>query len=199
MSTPLRVLSVDARGFGRDHAGLARVISAAEPDVVCVHGGPHLLRWRSIGAALARRAGLVVVTGGRTAGANLLLSTLGVDVTAVRDVRFTGGSRFAAPGAALAALRLRGTDFVLASATLAGNPTEQLAQTRELRAAITTLVPGDLPVIISGEGADRTGAPSRQSLVENRVVVADRLFVDARITLTDATEQDHLVRAELSI
>ena len=35
---------------------------------------PHLLRWRSKCAALARTSGLVVVGGGRRAGANLVMS-----------------------------------------------------------------------------------------------------------------------------
>ncbi len=188
MSTSLRLLSIDARTFGRDRAALAKVISAAGVDVACVHGSPHLLRWRSISAALGRRAGLVVVTGGRQAGANLLLSTLGVDVSAVRDVRLTGGSRLTPPGAALAALRLRGADFVLVAASLAGNAAVRLAQTRELQAAIGGLVPGDPPAIISAVGPDRPGTAAWQSLVENRVGVAGRFFVDGRVGVDEASE-----------
>jgi hypothetical protein len=186
--TSLRLLSVDARGFGRDRAALARLISGAGPDVVCVHGGPHLLRWRSISAAIARRAGLVVVNGGRTAGANLLLSGLGVDVDAMRDVRLSGATPLRSPGAALAALRLRGTGFVLVSATLVGNEAERGAQARELQAAIDRLVPGDLPAIISAEGAQRPGTAAWQSLAENRVGVAGRLFVDGRVTVAEAEQ-----------
>ena len=196
MTAALRLLSVDARSVGRDRGELARAIAADGPDVVCVHGGPHLLRWRSISAGLARRAGLVVVTGGRTAGANLLMSTLGVDVVAVRDVRFAGGSALALPGAALAALRLRGLDFVLASGTLAGSSAERLAQTRELVTAIDTLVPGDPPTIISVQGADGT---ARHVLAANRVGVTGRLLVDRRIAVGDATERDSLISVELSI
>jgi hypothetical protein len=152
--------------------------------VVCVHGGPHLLRWRSICAALARRAGLVVVTGGRTAGANLLLSTLGVDVTAVRDVRLPGGSA----GAALAALRLRGADVLVVSATLVCNSADRVVQARELQAAIGALVPGNPPVIVSAEGSDRPGTAAWQVLVDERVGVAGRVFVDGRLSVGAATE-----------
>ncbi len=180
----MRLLTVDARGFGHDRGALADVIGSAGADVVCVHGGPHLLRWRSICAALARRAGLVVVTGGRTAGANLLLSTLGVDVTAVRDVRLPGGQA----GAALAALRLRGADFVVVSATLVGNAADRVVQARDLQAAIDGLVPGDPPVIVSAEGSDRPGTAAWQVLVDERVGVAGRLFVDGRLNVADATE-----------
>ena len=182
----MRLLSVDARRYGRDHAALAAVIESAEPDVVCVHGSPHLLRWRSISAALARRAGLVVVTGGRTAGANLLLSTLGVDVARVHDVRFA----HRCGGAAIAALRLRGADFVLAAATLDGNATQRADAARELQAALRSVVPDELPALVSAEGADRPGSAAWQVLVDERVGVAGRLFVDGRLAVGDATELD---------
>jgi hypothetical protein len=184
----VRLLSIDARPFGRDRAALANVIADADADVACVHGGPHLLRWRSISAALGRQAGLVVVTGGRSAGANLLLSTLAVDVLVVRDVLLTGGTRLTRPGAALATLRLRRTEFALVSATLVGNAAERLGQARELQSAIDRLVPGDPPAVISAEGSDRPGTAAWQSLVENRVGVAGRIFVDGRLTVVDAAE-----------
>jgi hypothetical protein len=184
----LRLLSVDARNFGRDRAALAAAIAAEAPDVVCVHGGPHLLRWRSISAAIARRAGLVVVTGGRTAGANLLLSTLGVDVCAVRDVRLTANTRWPVAGAALAALKAGGREFVLAAAELAGNAAQRSMQARELRSAIARLVPGTPPVVVSVRDADRPGTATWQVLVEDAADVAGRVFVDGRITLAEATE-----------
>jgi hypothetical protein len=187
--TSLRLLSIDGRPFGRDRAALAQAIAGAEVDVACIHGGPHLLRWRSVSASVGRRAGLVIVTGGRTAGANLLLSSLSVDVIAVEDVLLDGGSRLNPAGAALAALRLRGAEFVLVSASLVGNAAERLAQAGELQTAIDRLVPGDLPAVISAEGSDRPGTAAWQALVENRVGVAGRIFVDGRLTVTDATQQ----------
>jgi hypothetical protein len=183
----LRLLSLDARTFGGDRVALARSIASAEPDVACIHGAPHLLRWRSKCAEVGRRAGLVVVTGGRRAGANLLLSSLGVDVGTVQDLRFAEPSdRVNPPGAALAALQLRGVDFVLASTTLTGNAAVRLAQTGELQAAISRLVPGDLPSVISADGCDRAGTAAWQSLVENRVGVAGRIFVDGRVGVDEA-------------
>lgn len=188
MPNPLRLLSIDARPFGHDRVPLAELIAGSGADVACVHGGPHLLRWRSISAAVGRRSGLVVVTGGRTAGANLLLSTLGVDVLATQDVLLTGGTRFTRPGAALAALRLRGSEFVLVSATLVGNSAQRLAQAGELQTAIDRLVPADLPVMISAEGSDRPGTAAWQALVDGRVGIAGRLFIDGRLAVSDAAQ-----------
>lgn len=145
----MRLLTVDARRFGRDHAALSRVIGSAEADVACVHGAPQLLRWRSKCAALARRAGLVVVTGGRTAGGELILSSLGVDVLAVRDVRSGAG------GAALAGLRHRGSEFLLAS-------TDGAAAEADAEAALRALVPGELPAIVcAGERVEIVCAGER--------------------------------------
>jgi hypothetical protein len=196
--TSLRLLSIDARPFGRDRGALAQVIAAAEADVACVHGGPHLLRWRSISASVGRRAGLVIVTGGRSGGANLVLSSLAVDVVAVQDVLLDGGSRLNPAGAALAALRLRGAEFVVASATLVGDPGQRLAQVGELQAALERLVPGDLPAVLSTEGSDRPGTAAWQALVDSRVGVAERLFVDGRLTVADASQLSGLGSAVLA-
>ncbi len=181
MPVPLRLLSIDASEFGRDRAALARAITNAEVDVACVHGAAHRLRWRSINAAIGRQSGLVVVTGGRLAGANLLLSGLGVDVVGVRDVSFAGGSLLAPSGAALAALRLRGAEFVVAATTLVGNEAERLAQARDLQATIAGLVPSSPPAVVSAVGADRPETAAWQALVEYRVGVAERIFVDGRV------------------
>lgn len=185
----LRVLSVDARAFGRDRAGLAALISSADPDAVCVHNGPHLGRWRNKTAALARRSGRVVVAaGGRRSGANTLLSTLALDSGLTREARFTatGGTR--PPGAALAVLRAGGQDLLLVSATLIGNAAERLDQARELRSTVEGLVPGNPPAIVSAVGSDRPGTAAWLSLAENRVAVAGRFFVDERIDVHSGQE-----------
>jgi endonuclease/exonuclease/phosphatase family metal-dependent hydrolase len=186
----LRLLSVDARRFGRDRAALARAIATAGPDVACVHAGPHLLRWRSITASIARRSGLVVVGGGRTAAANVVLSSLAVDVLAVRDVRLRGGSGLRAPGAAIAALRLRGSEFVVASATLLGNAAERVAQAGEVQAAIRDVLPADLPSVVFADGVDRPGTAAWHALVDHRVGVGGRVFVDARFDVGEVSESD---------
>ena len=85
-----------------DRAALARVIRGANPDLVCVQEAPRFLRWRSTCAALARTSGLVVVGGGRVGGANLIMSTLAVDVVDVACVAFSTDPGLHHRGAAIA-------------------------------------------------------------------------------------------------
>lgn len=184
----LRVLSVDARAVRRDRPALARLISGADPHLVCVHNGPHLGRWRQKAAALARRSGLVVVAaGGRASGANLLFSTLAVDSSLTHAVRFDGGGTNP-PGAALALMRSDGREFVLVGSTFAGNAAERLGQARQLQAAIDRFVPSDPPCVVSALGTDRPGTAAWQSLAERRLAVGGRYFVDERISVHDARD-----------
>lgn len=185
----LRVLSVNARTLPHDRDQLAALIESHRPDVACVHGSPSLLRWRSISAALARKAGLVVVGGGRTGGGNLVLSTLGVDVLGTRDLAFAGQRGVRPPGATLAVLRLRGSDFVVAAARLLGQPSDRLRQARELEAAIAGVVPGTPPAVISVEGVDGPGGPAAL-LAENRIAAGGGVFVDTRIAVEVASVVD---------
>src|SRR4051794_524153 len=185
----LRVLSVDARTTGRERAALGRLISDSDPDAVCVHNAPHLGRWRQKAAALARRSGRVVVTaGGRATGANLVLSTLGVDSVLTGETRFTGRGGSNPPGAALALLRVEGRDVVLVSAMLVGNAAERLDQAHELQAAIDGLVPGHPPCVVSAIGSDRPGTAAWHSLAGGRLAVGGRFFVDERIAVAEAKE-----------
>lgn len=187
----IRLLSVNARAVEGGRDALISLISAHEPDLVSVHAAPHLVRWRQAVGAIARRSGLVVVSGGgRQAGSVLLLSSLGVDAGATRDLRFAGSGGVRPPGATMAQLQWRGHGFVLAGATLVGNSAERLAQARELQGAVDSVTPADLPAVVSAEGADRPGTAAWQAVVENRVAVAGRVFVDGRIRVAETRELD---------
>jgi len=187
----LRLLSVNARSVDGGTDGLVELISCQDADLVAVHAAPHLIRWRQAVGAIARRSGLVVVGGGgRRAGAALLLSSLGVDAGRTREVRFTGAGGLHPAGAAIAELSWRGHPFVLAASTLVGNSAVRLGQARELQAAIESLTPVGLPSVISAEGIDRPGTAAWQALVDNRVAVAQRLFVDGRFDVLDARTLD---------
>lgn len=184
----MRLLSVDASITGRDRGALARLIGSSGADAACVHNSPHLLRWRSISASVGRRSGLVVIGGGRPAGANLLLCSLGIDAPATRDVDLRGGSRMRPAGAVLGRLRVGGRDVVLVGATLIGNAAQRLDQAERLQDALGHFLPVDAPAVISVQGAGRPGTAASQTLAHGRVVVAGRLFVDSRIAAAEPVE-----------
>ena len=185
----LRVLSVDARPLGRDRAALADLINDADADVVCLHNGPHLGRWRNKIGALARRTGRVVVAaGGRRSGADALFTTLAVDSRVTGQHRFAGAGGTNPAGAVLAQLRVDGRELVVAAATLQGDAVQRAAQTVELHSAVDRLVPGGPPAIVSAVGAERPGTAAHQALAERRVAVGGRLFVDERIDVVEAKE-----------
>ncbi len=154
----LRLLSYNVRSMRDDRAALARVIKSAEPDVVCVQEAPRFLRWRSTCAALARTSGLVVVGGGRPAGANLILSSLRVDVLATRSVRFTKDRRLHQRGTALALLSLLGSRFVVAGTHLDVVEAPRRRHVAELHAAIEDFAPRGVPAIVAGDVNDKPGS-----------------------------------------
>ncbi len=109
------MLSYNVRSLRDDAQAVSTVIRSCNPDVVCIQEAPRFLRWRSKCAALARESGLVVVTGGRPAGAMLLLAALQVRVLEVADVLLTRKRGLHQRGVALATLELGGTRFSLGS------------------------------------------------------------------------------------
>lgn len=207
----LRLLSYNVRSMRDDRAALARVIRSAEPDVVCVQEAPRFLRWRSRCAALARTSGLVVVGGGRAAGAQLIMSTLGVDVVSTTDVTFSKDAGLHQRGTAIAVLRLRGSTFALACTHLDLKAGPRLRHVGELHAAIAGHIPADVPAIVAGDINDQPGSAAWQALTgQRRDAFAfagtgsaftstatnphqriDGVFVDPRITVRSARVLDH--------
>lgn len=206
----LRLLSYNVRSLRDDQAALARVIRCAEPDVVCVQEAPRFLRWRSKCAALARSSGLVVVGGGRPAGANLIMSSLGVDVLRTVDVLFSKEPGLHQRGAALAVLRLRGSEFAVLGTHLDIRGEARLRHIVELNSAISRYLPPDKPVVVAGDMNDRPGSPTWLALTEQRLdafaaagvgsaftstatdphQTIDGIFVDPRITVASARVLD---------
>jgi endonuclease/exonuclease/phosphatase family metal-dependent hydrolase len=170
----IRVLSYNVRSMRDDRAALARVISGAAPDVVCVQEAPRFLRWRSTCASLARTGGLVIVGGGRPAAANLIMSTLSVDVVSNVDVLFSKDRGLHLRGAAIAVLRLRGATFAVAGTHLDVKPEPRLRHIRELDAAITAHVPAGVPVIVCADVNDRPGSAAWSALAERGIDVLSK-------------------------
>lgn len=204
--TTVRLLSYNVRSLRDDADAVARVIRAARADVVCIQEAPRLLRWRSLCAALARRSGMVVVTGGRPAGANLILSTLAVSVDATADVAFSKDPRLHQRGTAIARLRLGGARFAVAGIHLDLVPGARLRHVEELHAALDQHVPADVATVVMGDVNDVPGSPVWQALTRRGVDAQlsaglgtgftfsavnphrriDAMFVDPRITVRSA-------------
>lgn len=165
----LRLLSYNVRSMRDNRAALARVIRSAEPDVVCVQEAPRFLRWRSTCATLARSSGLVVVGGGRPAGANLIMSTLAVDVVKTVDVLFSREPELHQRGAALALLRYRGSEFSVAGTHLDVRAPARVRHIVELNSAISRHLPPDKPVVVAADVNDHPGSATWLALTEQRV------------------------------
>jgi len=225
----VRVLSYNVRSMRDDHAALGRVISSAEPDVVCVQEAPRFLRWRSLCAELARRSGLVVVAGGRPAAAQLILSGLGIDIVSSAEVRFSKDRGRHQRGVAIAVLRRHGATFAVAGTHLDLVEPARLRHLGELDRALAAHVPVGVPALVAGDVNAVPGSRTWQALTRHRADAfaavgdgpgytstaadprqrIDGIFVDPRITVRaarvvthpdGARASDHLpVLAELEI
>jgi endonuclease/exonuclease/phosphatase family metal-dependent hydrolase len=204
------VLSYNVRSMRDDRAALGRVIRSADPDVVLVQESPRFLRWRSLCAELARRSNLVVVGGGRYAGSNLILSTLGVDVVSTAEMLFTRDPGLHRRGCAIAVLTKQGARFAVAGIHLDLRPDARLRHVAELEAALGRHVPPDVPVVVAGDVNDEPGSKVWQALAAGRTAAfaaagagapftspavgahktIDGVFVDPRITVTAARVLD---------
>jgi endonuclease/exonuclease/phosphatase family metal-dependent hydrolase len=159
----LRLLSYNVRSLRDDARALARVVRSCDPDVVCVQEAPRFLRWRSRCAALARDCGLVTVTGGRPAGAMLLLTRLGVTVVESRDVLLTKAPRLHQRGLALAVLEVAGRRVGVGSMHLDLEPAERLRHVPEVLAHLDAL---GVPAVVAGDVNETPDEPAWRALTE---------------------------------
>ncbi|MBV9592780.1 MAG: endonuclease/exonuclease/phosphatase family protein [Actinobacteria bacterium] len=165
----LRLLSYNIRSLRDDSGAVSRVIRAAQPDVVCIQEAPRFFRWRATSAAIARRSGMVVVGGGRPAAANLMLSSLAVDVRAIQDVLFTKDRGLHQRGTSLASLSLLGRPFVVAGTHLDLEPDPRLRHVAELHAAIDAFAPVGVPAIVAGDINETPDSPAWAALAARGV------------------------------
>lgn len=201
--TTVRLLSYNIRALRDDPGAVARVIRAAAPDVVCIQEAPRFLRWRSRCAALARHSGLVIVGGGRPAGSNLIMSTLGVTVDSTADVLLSKDPRLHQRGTAIASLRLGPARFAVAGIHLDLREGPRLRHVREVHDAIDAHVGDEVPSVVAGDVNDRPGSLVWTALSRRGIDAAvaagaehgltysainprqriDAVFVDPRITV----------------
>ncbi len=149
--TTLRLLSYNVRSMRDDVDALGRVMREIAPDVAIIQEAPRFLRWRSKCAALARRAGMVGVTGGRATGANLVLSSLAVQVVDRHELAFTTDRRLHHRGCAIAVLKLAGRPFAVAGTHLDLIEAPRLRHLDELADFAERNLPADAPLIAGGD------------------------------------------------
>jgi endonuclease/exonuclease/phosphatase family metal-dependent hydrolase len=216
--TEVRLLSYNVRSLRDDSQAVATVIRALEPDVVCIQEAPRFLRWRSKCAALARESGLYIVTGGRPAGAMLLMTSLRTRVVSAQDVLLSKKPRLHQRGLAIGVLEIDGARFGVASMHLDLDAGERLRHVDEVVRHLDAL---GVPVVVAGDVNEKPGAPAWRALADRYqdayavaptgdgltysakepVKQIDGVFVDPRITVVSCgvpdvagteTASDHL-------
>src|SRR5262245_4126798 len=160
---PVRVMSYNVRSMRDDGSAPGRIIRACDPDVVCVQEAPRFFRWRSLCAELARRSGLVVVTGGRPAGAMLLLAGLRVRVLYTEDVLLRKRPGLHQRGLAMAVLEIQGARFGVASMHLSLDDDERAHQVPEVLSHVHRLDATEL--VLAGDVNEQPHGLRWQGLV----------------------------------
>lgn len=148
MTTEIRLLSYNVRSLRDDRGAVATVIRSCRPDVVCIQEAPRFLRWRSKCAALARESGLVVVTGGRPAGAMLVLSSLRARPISTHDVKLSKKRGLHQRGVALATFEIGGSPVTVGSIHLDLDAAERRRHVEEI---FQYTAASEVPVVLAGD------------------------------------------------
>ncbi len=165
----VRVLSYNVRSVRDDRVALTEIIRTLQPDVACIQEAPRLLRWRSECARLARESGLLVVTGGRTAGGVLLLANLRTAVVQAQDVLLTKHEGLHQRGLAMAVVDVNGARFKVASMHLGLDADERRRHVEEVFQHLDGLPGETTPVVLAGDVNETAERPTWQRLTERFV------------------------------
>lgn len=163
-SVELRVLSWNMHGLRDDRAALARVVRSCDPDVVCVQEAPKYLRWRARCADLARRCGLLYVTGGGTTGGSALLVDLRVNVDVAEEVCLSRQWGWPARGVASAVVEKAGARLAVASVHLPLDPRTRLDHAHRVLDVLART--GPRHALAAGDVNERPGHPAWEALHE---------------------------------
>ncbi|MDQ1584772.1 MAG: hypothetical protein QOH80_137 [Actinomycetota bacterium] len=162
MSVELRVLTYNVRSLRDDLTAVADVVRSADPDVVCLQEAPRFWRWRSRIAELARRSGLLYVTGGRTTGGVALLAHLRVDVHEARDGLLSKHARLHQRGVAAAVVSRSGARLLVASVHLGLDAHERVGHAAEILDLLGRV--GAPNAVLAGDLNEPPGSPAWQAL-----------------------------------
>lgn len=165
----LRVVSWNVRSLRDDRSAVAAVLRELAPDVVCLQEAPRFLRWRHALAELARRSGLLVAGGGRTAGGPALLTALRVDVVETREVLLPRTRGLHQRGVAAAHVRVHGVPLLVASTHLGLDAAERSRHAGEvldlLAHEVATRPAAGPPVVLGGDLNETADGPAWRALL----------------------------------
>lgn len=181
----MRLLCYNIRSLRDDAAAVVRVIRACRPDVVAIQEAPRFWRWRAQCAQLAQRSGLVIVTGGRSAAANLLLAapSPAVVVEATRDVLFSSDRGLHQRGTAMAVLRVAGgAPIAVAGTHLDLVEAPRLRHVGELSAALAAFAADGVATVVAGDMNDVPDSATWRLLARERTDVVPAGGVHASFT-----------------
>lgn len=177
-------MTYNVRSLRDDADAVARVIRAAQPDVVCIQEAPRFLRWRAKAASLSRRAGLLSVTGGAPASGNLILCTMGVDVLGSWDIALSREPGLHQRGVAVALMSCRGLQFAIAGTHLDLRSEPRVRHVAQIEQALAVALPAGTPVIVAGDMNDTPGSPVWKALTAHRVDAAAAVSTDHDVTFS---------------
>lgn len=162
----VRVVSYNVRSLRDGRHRAAHVLAGCAADLACVQEAPRLLRWRPRCAALAREAGLHVVTGGRTAAGLLLLAASRVQVVAAQDVLLTPTRGLHRRGVAVAVVEVAGARLTVASVHLGLRRAERLRHVPEVLAHLDRMASryDARTVVLAGDVNEPAGGATWRAL-----------------------------------
>jgi endonuclease/exonuclease/phosphatase family metal-dependent hydrolase len=160
----VRLLTYNVRSLRDDAAAVARVMRAARPDLVCVQEAPRFWLWRVRCRVLARRCGLRWISGGRRAGANLLLRRPGVRTLARHDLAFSTDPGLHERGAAIAEVAVDGYPLLVVGTHLDLVARARLRHVAQLRTALDRSGTGQYPVVVAGDFNEPAPGPTWSAL-----------------------------------
>lgn len=152
-----RVVSFNVRSLRDDTSAVAQVLRDTDADVVCLQESPKYVRWRGKVAALARRADLLYVAGGRTTGGVAMLTAIRVGVRSVTEHRLPATPGLTRRGLLLATLTKGGATIRVGSMHLGLDAAERARHLTE----ITGLVDGSPAVtVLAGDVNESPSGPT---------------------------------------
>ncbi|MFV0459486.1 MAG: endonuclease/exonuclease/phosphatase family protein [Actinomycetales bacterium] len=207
----LRIMTWNVKDMHGDPAAVARVISAAQPDVLCLQEAPRLVVTRNQLAGLARSTGLYFADGGRHAAGTAVLASLRTDVQAVRAHRLpVSGWRTRPRGFVRARVSLPGTVAINLTCLHLGLDTGQRAD------HVDRMLQGltdDVPAILVGDLNEPPHGPSWRTLSNWAVDPApdapdtfpasaprsriDAILVDPRLEVLSYGDPERVVEADV--